>query len=230
MKRVMMIVAVMLIGGGSVTGAYTYTYGPGEYISVSHLYSTESMLVDGAWGVSVTCDDQSFLRVESTAPADAEHWAGITSLRLVDYSRFEMTDGEIRDRVQIGFNAQAVIDGGRINAIDIGGFARMTLSGGQISVLNSYQPVLWIHREDLPGMPWVKDTHIDLLCKDYLYNAGTHMLTGTWGDDSSFSIHLYDMNAQYTAIENINFITVPEPMTLALFGLGGILARRYARC
>ena len=54
------------------------------------------------------------------------------------------------------------------------------------------------------------------------------MLKGTWGDDSLFNIQLID-RTQYgysPAIDNIKFTIIPEPMSMGLLALGGLLIRR----
>ena len=50
------------------------------------------------------------------------------------------------------------------------------------------------------------------------------MLTGKWLDGLDFSIQLIDVAGYTPTINNITFI--PEPASLVLIGLGGLLIRR----
>ena len=67
--------------------------------------------------------------------------------------------------------------------------------------------------------------HITFICDvDSIVLEG-NLLTGNWlGNKGSFSIILDDQNGYDSVYSNINFI--PEPMSLALLGLGGLLLRR----
>jgi hypothetical protein len=59
-----------------------------------------------------------------------------------------------------------------------------------------------------------------------LYNPANKRLTGTWEDFSKFNIKLVDYQGYSPTIDNIKFTIIPEPMTLLLIGLGGIMIRR----
>jgi hypothetical protein len=102
--------------------------------------------------------------------------------------------------------------GGETGAISIYEQATAVLEGGRIDYIASHQYL---------GSP-----HIEMVVKDYSYNPGTNLLTGIWGDDTAFSIELVDQAGYDPVIDNIAFTVVPEPMTLLLFGLGGLVIRR----
>jgi hypothetical protein len=78
----------------------------------------------------------------------------------------------------------------------------------------------------LPAVPGSK--YIDLYCQSYSYNSTTDMLTGRWGNNSAFSIHLVD-TWEPIAIDDIEFHIVPEPGTVGLLALGGVMMRRRRR-
>ena len=58
------------------------------------------------------------------------------------------------------------------------------------------------------------------------YNEATRLLTGNWLNGSSFSIILVNVDLERfdTTYSNIRFI--PEPASLSLLALGGLLLRR----
>jgi len=95
--------------------------------------------------------------------------------------------------------------GGEIGELDTGQYSHALLYGGRIASLYSHQ---------LAATP--TDKHIDLFCKSHLFNSGTGMLTGTWGDDETFSIRLVNVAGYTATIDNIDFHTVPEPVSLGL--------------
>ncbi|HML76012.1 MAG TPA: PEP-CTERM sorting domain-containing protein, partial [Anaerohalosphaeraceae bacterium] len=65
-----------------------------------------------------------------------------------------------------------------------------------------------------------------IICKDYSFNSMTSKLTGTWTDNTTFNIQLVNQTGYSPAIDNIKFTIIPEPATLLLLGLGGVLLRR----
>jgi hypothetical protein len=54
------------------------------------------------------------------------------------------------------------------------------------------------------------------------------MLTGTWQDYSTFNIHLLDRQGYSPVMENIQFTIIPEPVSLMLLAVGGMLIRKRA--
>jgi hypothetical protein len=100
---------------------------------------------------------------------------------------------------------------------EMGGFriyddAIATFSGGGIDYISSYQDSDLIE-------------HITFICDVGSVDLTGSLLTGDWlNDGGSFSITLQDQTGYDSVYSNINF--VPEPATLALFGLGGLLLRK----
>ena len=103
--------------------------------------------------------------------------------------------------------------GGETFALTLGHDATATLSGGRIDVIQSLQ---------LSG----QTKHITMICDvdSVNYNVATRLLTGNWLDGGSFSIKLVNIEPFDTTYSNIRFI--PEPATLSLLALGGLLMRR----
>jgi len=115
--------------------------------------------------------------------------------------------------------------GGEVNTLSIGTHATAVLSGGSIREIDSTQYV-WAILGDPPTKTWVP--HITMICDvdSVVYNEATCRLTGRWLDGSGFDIQLIDRTASGydPAIENIRFI--PEPGTVLLLGLGGVMLWR----
>ncbi|MHC4757695.1 MAG: PEP-CTERM sorting domain-containing protein [Planctomycetota bacterium] len=101
--------------------------------------------------------------------------------------------------------------GGETNLFRIIDNARATFSGGSINYISSYQD------SDLTK-------HITFIADLDSIGFDGSVLTGNWLDGSSFSVTLQDQAGYDSVYSNINFI--PEPATLALFGLGGLLLRK----
>lgn len=193
-----MIVMVLLVAGAAHAD-WTYgPYGPGSNFGTKTLYESESILVNGGEGIRINSYDHSYVRIESTSP-----------LKPGD------EDGGIR---VIGAFGQSMIDvfGGDIRFLDIYTDAHVSLYGGQIAYIYSNQVV---------SIPSGK--HIDVFCKSHSFNNVTGMLTGLWGDDSSFNISLWSPSGYTPAIDNINFVIIPEPLSLSLLSVGSLLMRRH---
>jgi hypothetical protein len=201
MKRVFAMVVVVIAIGTAASGAYTYTVGPGELTNPMSLHDDESMLMQGGWGVTLNMFDWSSIRIESTTPL-GYMTGGLWEMYMSSYS-------------------SATIVGGEINGINVSQHSHLTMSGGTLNSIHGtlYWPV--------PTAP--ADKYIQFICKSYLYNSATNRLTGVWGNDSTFAINLYDTPNFPTTFESINFTIVPEPLSLGLLALGGLLVRRYRR-
>ena len=98
--------------------------------------------------------------------------------------------------------------------------ATALLSGGLIETLWSYQ-IAW---EDDGSGGLINTPHITIDCLDWSHDTSTNILTGHWLDGTSFNIKLYDVTGYSPAIDNIQFI--PEPVTVLLMGIGGLLIRK----
>jgi hypothetical protein len=196
MKK-MMIVMVILAAASSVHAAYTYTYGPGQDFASKTLYNSDSVLIAGGQGTTLTLFNSSYARIESTTPLGTNPKGGVWTTEAAGASTLDVFSGEVGE-IAVLSNAEVRLYGGRLN------------------YLYSYQQV-----------PTVSDKHIDIFCKSYGYNSTSGILTGTWGDDSAFSIQLVNVSGYTPAIDNINFTIVPEPLSLSLLALGGLLVRRY---
>ena len=143
--------------------------------------------------------DNSYLEVRYTSVPINGNWhtGGITSLLIDDFSELTFLDGTT-DLISIYDRATA------------------TLKGGSINMIRSFQFVGSVG-------------HIDLECQEgwsWVYNSGQIKgITGLWENNTPFDIEFLDQGSGYAPVwQNINVI--PEPVTLVLFGLGGLLIRR----
>jgi hypothetical protein len=120
-------------------------------------------------------------------------------------------------------NSHIDILGCQIHRLNIFNVATVALSGGLIEELWSNQ---WIPYT--PGRDGVPVPNIKLYYSGILptYNETTDILTGLWGNGTGFSIYLHDVAGYDPVIENIEFILIPEPATVVLLALGGLLIRR----
>lgn len=103
--------------------------------------------------------------------------------------------------------------GGQIHHLDLTSYAQAKLSGGQIDLLSSTQNATYIK-------------HIEIVCLvGYVYNSTTRYLTGLWADGSAFNIKLVNVSGYSNTIDNIKFTVIPEPASLLLLAVGGMLLR-----
>jgi hypothetical protein len=109
-------------------------------------------------------------------------------------------------------HSQLYLSGGYVNWLDVDDYSKVVLSGGLINKLRN---------ESEGGY-----SHVEIICKEYSYNTQTKKLTGIWGNDSAFNIQLADLTGYVPTYNILEFTIIPEPMTLLLLSLGGLLIRR----
>ena len=112
----------------------------------------------------------------------------------------------LRDSSHLNFS------GGQMSQLNIDDYATAVLSGGLINKIRNYQTAY--------------SPHIEVICKDYLYNATSKILTGTWTNNSTFNTQLIDVAGYTPTYNNIEFTIIPEPTSLLLLAAGGLLLKR----
>lgn len=118
-------------------------------------------------------------------------------------------DGGIWEMTVSG-HSELTINDGEFYEIVSDDFSTLNLHGGQIfGSLMVEHTTAWVH---IYGHGFNNDPF------------GGSPLTGFWADDTPFSINLVD--STISTYDQIVFHDTPEPGTLALLGLGGILLRK----
>jgi hypothetical protein len=205
MKKVMTIVVVLCIACAA-QASYTYTFGIGTDFGSLDLNGHESALVNGGGGDRLTLFDWTSARVDSTSHLVYPYFGGhgIPEIDALGYSNLMITGGEVGE-------------------LHLGNYGKATISGGTIEYLYGQLA------GSIPAIP--ADKYIQFVCKSYSYSPGTKKLNGVWADDSLFNIQLVDTNPWPSGFtyDSINFTVVPEPLSLGLLALGGLLVRRHRR-
>jgi hypothetical protein len=196
MKKITLMLSLVL--SVSAFAGYTYTITTGvDYFDLT-LNKGESLLMTGGGGGVMNLWWDSKALIQGTAPYNQNTYprGGIYQLNVTDYANLEFS-------------------GGAAYEINIGAYATAVLSGGTIQRLYSSQVV---------GLQ--VDPYIEIICKVHNYNTTTKLLTGTWADNSTFSIQLLNAIGYTPTIDDITFTIIPEPATLLLIGAGGLFLRR----
>lgn len=110
-------------------------------------------------------------------------------------------------------NSKLLYMGGITQEITISGNAKADLKGGRIDGITLYR-----RPQD--------SCYVTIFCQEG-YQKNTSGISGLWADGTSFNIQFVNVGSPYPPTANYVFVeTIPEPTTLALLGLGGLLLRR----
>jgi hypothetical protein len=189
-----------------VFAGYDYIITEGDFVGLS-LDDHQALLMTGGGGDSLSLSDWSYGKIQNTSPYSVYPRGGIREILLMGYSHLDFYNGDVF-------------------TLSLSAYSTAAIYGGQFSEIMSGQSA-WKHAGDPPVQ--VPNPHIEIVCRDWLYNAANKRLTGTWGDFSAFNIKLLDVQGYSPTIDNIQFTIIPEPMSLMLLALGGLLLRRNQR-
>lgn len=146
--------------------------------------------------------------VENTEPIIDIEIGGVWAVDMGDYSTLNIEGGEI-NFIEAWWESTVNMTGGYLDNIIASGENKAYLRSGTIDDL-------W--RMPLEDGEQIEEAMIHVFCLDYLYDPPGNLLTGHWGDNSTFSINLNIPSYDY-----IEFHIISEPATLFIFTLGGLL-------
>lgn len=196
MKRLIPCLMLVSMCVSATFGAFDYTISDSFYYGTFTRTGDDSLLVTGAGATAIYAQNYSYIEVQNTAPLQ-ENFGGIYTIDLNNYSDLNFLDGAI-------------------GALNLYGDATATLSGGSVGYISSYQDATSTR---------IENGHITFICDVDSVNLTGNLLTGDWlVGKGSFSITLQNQSGYDSVYSNIQFI--PEPATLSLLGLGGLLIRR----
>lgn len=204
--KYMIIITVLSTAPLSIAG-YDFIVGDGGSADLN-LVGHQTLFMTGGAARSLTLTEYSYGLIQNTSPYSDDPVGGIRVLDLMGHSHLDFYNGDVFNMV-------------------LGSGGTATVYGGQFQEIHSMQALLVTGSDPLTGNP-IYNSHIEIVCRDWLYNAANKRLTGTWGDFSKFNITLVDY-PQYgynPTIDNIQFTIVPEPVSLLLVGIGGLMIRR----
>lgn len=173
------------------------TSGEYEYM-ITWRSNNPTLIVDGGGADRISVRDSGRLEVRSTSTPLGIDIGGVYDIALFNTSHLLYTGG-LTELITIGSSATAELRGGSINLIKSMQFTEKTGA----------------------------DPHIDLYCQSgwsWISNNPLLGIQGLWLDDTSFYIEFINDSTYDTVWTNINII--PEPTTMLLLGLGGVLIRR----
>ncbi len=197
-----MLCLLLLFAGFANAAAYVIS--DGYKFGITKIENHDSLLVTGGGAYQIDAFNYSTIVVEDTTPLQV-NVGGIAIIDISDWCSLEISGGEI----------------GYLYIEDY--YATATLSGGSINKILSFQ--------DVYSPNDVYTPHIEIICREY--TASSSLITGVWNVDNdgdgfydTFNIELEDQPEYDPVLENIKFTIVPEPISLALLGLGGFVIRR----
>jgi hypothetical protein len=157
-----------------------------------------TLVVNGGGGNVIEVRNSALIEVQSTSTPLGLGVGGIMDLVLKNYSHLDYYNGATQE-------------------LAIRNYATADLYGGRIDYITSYQ--------------YATTTYINLFCQSgwsWIFDGQDKVgITGLWNNGLLFTIDFIDKTSLgFSPVwENINVIT-PEPTTMLLLGLGGLLIRR----
>ena len=173
----------------------------GEYEGfVTWTSEVTPLIVEGGGAIAIEMRNFSRLEVRSTSSPLGLGVGGISYIDLLGPVHLDFLSGLTRE-ITTASIATADLRGGSINYI----------SSEQYTVSTGAGPYIDIYAQ--PGWSWMSDDPL----------VG---IEGLWQNGSPFAIEFINEENYDPVWTNINVVEVPEPATLSLLSLGGLLLRR----
>ncbi len=176
----------------------------GEYEYGDVQVTENSVLtVNGGGAFGVLAKNYSHIEIKSTSlPLSGDiNGGGVWSIYMNDYSTLNFS-------------------GGATNLITTKKNSMVYLSGGQIKLIASQQKVT------------PNNEHIIIDCREHNWlweNGQKSGISGKWWDGTEFTINFIDDDFGFFPATFNNIKVLPEPASMLLLGLGGVLIKKRRR-
>ena len=179
-----------------------------EYIPGGANYGrSEKVLIDGYSGFTFDARGHTYINIQSTGNYSIENFY------VCGYATVDMHGGTI-DYFNSSEDSLVDIYGGTIDYLEAYSYPLINIYGGSINTMKIYTD------------SQRSDHYVNMFVADYNFDSDESILSGHWGDGAEFTINIEDATSMVSTMQWIKFNIVPEPMTLALFGIGGLTLRR----